>query len=322
MKTSDADAAVRALKPSTSTSVGADTWARLADDIVATTAEAPSASHTSSASTASTASHHSTGSMPVGTAATEPVGSGGGRGSDGGRTPVRSGFGGRPSRPRLALAGAFSLLIVGVVAATVVRSPGQDQPRALSFTDSGNSVIVRVVDPNADPKRLNAEFKAMGLKVKVKAVPISANGIGKFAGYSVPIKGSEGIRLLEPGEKCSGTLDASDPGCQEGVEVPKNLDGWAEINFGRAAKKGEMYYHMSSTIDDPGEVLAGVKFRGLTIAQVKPILAAHDLTIESYHAAGTRPETGPVDTPPDTWYVHDATSYIAGEVQLDVAATR
>ncbi len=39
MKTSDADAAVRALKPSTSTSVGADTWARLADDIVATSAE-------------------------------------------------------------------------------------------------------------------------------------------------------------------------------------------------------------------------------------------------------------------------------------------
>ena len=108
MKTSDADAAVRALKPSTSTSVGADTWARLADDIVATSAE--------------------------------------GQPAETGRTPVRRSA--WTPRPRLALAGAFSLLIVGVVAATVVRSPGQDQPRALSFTDTGNSVIVRVVDPN------------------------------------------------------------------------------------------------------------------------------------------------------------------------------
>ncbi|GAA1557872.1 hypothetical protein [Kribbella lupini] len=290
MKTSDTDAAVRALKPSTTTAVGDDTWAHLADDIV-TTSEAPHAS-------------------PTAAAGAEPVGSGG--------TP-RTRF--RPARPRLALAGAFSLLIVGVVAATVVRSPGQDQPRALSFTDTGSSVIVRVVDPSADPKRYNAEFKSMGLKVKVNAVPVSPPSVGKFVGYSFPNEQSK-LRLLEPGEKCSGTLNASDPGCQEGVEVPKNFVGWAEIDFGRAAKKGELYHHFSSNIDDPGEILAGVKFRGLTIAQVKPVLAAHGLTIESYHAAGTRPETGPIGTPPDSWYVHDATSYIAGEVQLDVAETK
>ncbi len=307
MKTSDADAAVRALKPSTTTSVEADTWTRLAEDIVATSAEGPTA----------------------GAAAAEPVGSGGGRtptrtrfgSAGGGRPPGRFGSGFRPARPRLALAGAFSLLIVGIVAATVVRSPGQDQPRALSFTDTGSSVIVRVVDPNADPKRYNAEFKAMGLKVKVESVPVSAPWVGKFASYAVPDERSN-LTLLAPGEKCNGTLNASDPGCQDGVEVPKDLKGWAEIQFGRVAKKGEMYHHFSSNIDDPGEILAGVKFRGLTIAQVRPVLAAHGLTIESYHAAGTRPETGPIDTPPDSWYVHDATSYIAGEVQLDVAEAK
>lgn len=273
MKTSDTDAAVRALKPNTTTEVGADTWAGLADEIVSTSTEAPPA-----------------------------------------RPPVR--------RPRLALAGAFSVLIVGVVAATVVRSPGQDQPQALSFTDTGNSIVVRVVDPNADPKRYNAEFKAMGLKVTVHAVPVSAPWVGKFVGYSLPDYKKENLKVLVPGEKCSGTLNASDPGCQEGVEVPKNLQSWAEIQFGRAAKKGELYHHFSSNIDDPGEVLAGVRFRGLTVAQVKPVLAAHGLTIESYHAAGTRPETGPIDTPPDSWYVHDATSYVAGEVQLDVAEAK
>jgi hypothetical protein len=300
MKTSDTDAAVRALKPSTSTSVGDGTWARLSDDIVATSAEAG----TSAPARADA------------TAGAEPTGSGGGR------TPTRFGFGAGPARPRLALAGAFSLLIIGVVAATVVGIPGQDQPRALSFTDSGNSVIVRVVDPNADPKRYNAEFKAMGLKVKVEAVPVSAPWVGMFVGYSLPDYKEENLKVLIPGEKCTGTLNASDPGCQDGVEVPKNLKNWAEIQFGRAAHKGELYHHFSSNIDDPGEILAGVKFRGLTIAQVKPILAAHDLTIESYHAAGARPEVDPIDTPPDSWYVHDATSYVAGEVQLEVAATK
>ncbi|MEV6284093.1 hypothetical protein [Kribbella sp. NPDC051770] len=285
MKTSDTDAAVRALKPGTTPQVGAETWDHLADAISAPDVH-PLAQDGSSVA--------STNWRRIS----------------------------RPSRPRLALAGAFSLLIVGVVAATVVRTPGQDQPQALSFTDSGNTVIVRVVDPNADPKRYNAEFKAMGLKVKVKTVPVSPPGVGKFITYAVPVGGGDGLRLLDPGEKCSGTLNASDPGCQDGVEVPKNLDGWAEIEFGRAAKKGELYHHFSSNIDDPGEVLAGVKFRGLTIAQVRPVLAAHGLTIESYHAAGTRPETGPIDTPPDSWFVHDATSYVAGEVQLDVSATK
>ncbi|GAB3817677.1 hypothetical protein [Kribbella italica] len=277
MKTSDTDAAVRALKPSTTTSVADSTWSDLADDIVAVSAT-------------------DSGEVP--------------------QRPVRN------SRPRLVLAGAFSLLIVGVVAASVVRSPGQDQPRALSFTDSGSSVIVRVVDPNADPKRLNAEFKAMGLKVKVEAVAVSAPWVGTFVGYSLPDYKKENLKVLVPGEKCSGTLDASDPGCQEGVEVPKSLESWAEIQFGRAAHKGEMYRHFSSNIDDPGEVLAGVKFRGLTIAELKPILAARDLTIEQFQAAGSPTDAPPISTPPDTWYVHDAISYVAGEVRLEVAETK
>lgn len=282
MKTSDADAAVRALEPSTSTSVGAGTWARLADDIVATSAEA------------------------------EPV--------TASRTPVRRSN--WSARPRLALAGAFSLLIVGIVAATVVVGPGQDQPRALSFTDSGNTVIVRVVDPKADPKLYNAEFKAMGLKVKVEAVPVSAPWVGTFVGYSLPDYQKENLKVLVPGEKCSGTLNASDPGCQGGVEVPKNLKGWAEIEFGRAAQKGEIYRHFSSNVDDPGEALAGMKFRGLTIAELKPLLAARDLTIEQFQAAGTLTDAAPISTPPDTWYVHDAISYVAGEVRLEVAKTK
>ncbi|ADB35660.1 hypothetical protein Kfla_6668 [Kribbella flavida DSM 17836] len=281
MKTSDIDAVTRGLKPTTRAEVAAGTWSQLADDIVATTPADDSVAATT------------------------------------GGVPQRK----RPARPRLVLVGAFSLLIIGIVAVTVVRSPGQDQPQALSFTESGDSLIVRVVDVHADPQQYTKDFKTMGLDIKVTAVPVSPPRVGKFVSYSVPNAKSK-LKLLQAGEKCSGTLNASDPGCQEGVEVPKNFVGWAEIEFGRAAKRGELYQHFSSNIDDPGEILDGVKFRGLTVAKVKPVLAAHGLTIESYHAAGTRPEVGPIDTPPDTWYVHDATSYVAGEVVLDVAESK
>jgi hypothetical protein len=279
MKTSDIDAATRALKPSTTTEIGAGTWSRLSDDIVATTQDP----------LAATAS-----------------------------TPDRS-RSSRPARPRLVLAGAFSLLILGVVAATVVRSPGQDQPQALSFTDTGNSVIVRVVDPNADPARYNAEFKAMDLKVNVQAVPVSPPWVGKFAGYSVPDERSK-LRLLEPGEKCNGTLNAADPGCQEGVEVPKNLEGWAEIDFGRAAEPGEMYRHSSSSAGDPGEPMAGLRFKNRPVAEVLPQLEARGLKVVGYNS-GPGPNLQGHDSVPGSWYVHDATPFAPGEVVFFVGET-
>ncbi len=178
-----------------------------------------------------------------------------------------------------------------------------------------------MVDPNADPKRYNAEFKAMGLKVKVESVPVSAPWVGKFASYAVPDEEVE-PDAAGAGREVQRHLERLRPRLSGRRRGPEGPEGLGRDQFGRAAKKGEMYYHFSSNIDDPGEILAGVKFRGLTIAQVKPVLAAHGLTIESYHAAGTRPETGPIDTPPDSWYVHDATSYVAGEVQLDVAEAK
>jgi hypothetical protein len=283
MKTSDIDAATRALKPSTTAEIDNGTWSRLSDDIVATSLAPDPASTPAPAS-----------------------------------TPVRS-RSSRPARPRLVLAGAFSLLILGVVAATVVRSPGQDQPQALSFTDTGNSVIVRVVDPAADPARYNAEFKAMGLKVKVEAVPVSPAWVGKFAGYSVPDQRTT-LRLLDPGEKCNGTLNAADPGCQEGVEVPKDMKGWAEIQFGRAAKPGEMYQHSSSSAGAAGEPMAGMTFKNRTVAEVLPQLQARGLKVVGYNS-GPGPNLQGHDSVPGSWYVHDATPFAPGEVVFFVGET-
>ena len=171
----------------------------------------------------------------------------------------------RRSQPRrLVLAAACTLLIGGVVAATVVNRPDQSQPQALSFTERGDKLVVRVVDPNADPKRYNAEFKKMGLDVTVKSVAVSPPWVGKMISFTGRNdKDMSQLRMLEPGEQCNGTLNASDPGCQEGVELPKNYDGETEIQFGRVATQGERYIHTSSSATDKGEVLAGLTLKNM-----------------------------------------------------------
>ncbi|TDW88448.1 hypothetical protein EV137_6552 [Kribbella pratensis] len=228
----------------------------------------------------------------------------------------------RRSHPRrLVLAAACTLLIGGVVAATVVNRPDQSQPQALSFTERGDKLIVRVVDANADPKRYNAEFKKMGLDVTVLSVPVSPPWVGRMISFTGRNdKDMSQLRMLEPGEQCNGTLNAADPGCQEGVELPKNYDGKTEIQFGRVAKQGERYFHTSSSATDKGEVLAGLTVKNKTIDQVLPLVRSRGVReIEYLTSNGSNQE--PVKSPPGNWYVKDASAYAEGEVSLYVSPT-
>jgi hypothetical protein len=226
----------------------------------------------------------------------------------------------RPARPRLVFAAAGSLLIAGVVAAALVSGPGQDQAQALAFTEQGDKLIVRVVDPKADPARYNAEFKKMGLDITVRTIPVSPPKVGTIAGITGRTESDfKPLHRLEPGEKCNGTLNASDPGCQEGLELPKNYDGQALIDFGRPAKPGEMYLHTSGSATAKGELLAGLVIHNKTVAQVRPQIEARGVKVVSY-VSGNAPNLDSRETAPGTWYVYDATSHAPGEVVLFVGA--
>jgi hypothetical protein len=227
----------------------------------------------------------------------------------------------RPARPRVLLAAAAGLLIAGVVAATLVSQPGQNQPQALSFTEQGDKLIVRVVDPNADPKRYNAEFKKMGLDITVRMIPVSPPSVGKMISYSGRNeRDMDQLRWLDPGEKCPGTLNASDPGCQGGLELPKDYDGKTVVVFGRAAKPGEPYQAMFLSATEKGEALAGLAIKNKTVAEVLPLIEARGVKVHHY-LSGSRPNLDSSDSAPAGWYVHDATPYAPGEVTLFVAAT-
>jgi hypothetical protein len=225
----------------------------------------------------------------------------------------------RSPRPRLVLIAACSLLIAGVVAATLINRPGQEQTQALSFNEQGDKLIVRVVDPNADPKQYNSEFKKMGLDITVKAVPVSPPFVGTMVSFSA--RNSEDmdrLHRLEAGEKCSGTLNASDPGCQDGLELPKNYDGETEIQFGRKAKPGEMYWHSSSSATEKGEALAGLKIENETVAEVLPQIEARNVKVVAYYATSDSPQFNDIGKPAANWYVHGASAHAPGEVTLYV----
>lgn len=224
----------------------------------------------------------------------------------------------RSTRPRVLLAAACSLLVAGGIAATIVNQPAQDQPQALSFTERGDKLIVRVVDPNADPKRYNAEFKKMGLDIKVKSVPVTPPFVGMMVSFSSGSQHEmEQLQRLAPGELCNGTLNASDPGCQEGLEIPKNYDGSTEIQFGRKAKPGEMYVHTSSSATDKGELLAGLVLEDKTVAQVLPLIEARGVQVEGY-LVGPGPKYDTKDSVPDDWYVFGSATRHPGKVSLYV----
>lgn len=229
----------------------------------------------------------------------------------------------RPSnRPRVALVAAAMLLIGGVVAAAVVNPPGQDLPQALSVTDRGDWLTVRVVDENADPKAYNQQFKKLGLNIKVRMVPVTPTVVGKYATF-LYYEGSDGSKLglLKPGENCPATLNASDPGCQYGVEVGKRFKGKAEIMFGRAAKPGERYQYMPSESNAPGEELAGMAYKNKRVAEVQKLIAARGVTIGGYFNSTTEMVDGvntakEVDPAPGDWYVHGADPASPGVVEL------
>jgi hypothetical protein len=228
----------------------------------------------------------------------------------------------RTRRPVLRLA-VPALAVTGILAAvavTTVGLPGSDDdaPRALSVTDLGDAVIVRVVDPLADPKRYNKEFKELGLDIKVTMVPVSPPKVGRLAFYdmSLDTDGSK-IHTIEAGENCPPTMTSADPECQPGVKVLKSFTGEVTISFGRAARQGETYQYMSSSAGDKGEVLAGVPVRNKTVAEVLPMLAARGLTVQGYLWDSDDPQhPNEGESVPGSWYVHDVGLHSPGVVSI------
>lgn len=247
------------------------------------------------------------------------------------RTPPRTAKRRRSRGHVLTLIPVTAVLVGATVVLPIIMRPGDEgslilgPAKALAFARNGDHLDVRIVDPDADPRRYREDFAAHGLDVRLRMEPASPSLVGTVISIASPgtVTGEGrhgfGIKDQHGGDRIR-TIEGTNCGnmwCKAGVSIPLNLRDPVEIIFGRAARPGERYKFTG----DPtahGEVLEGVNLTNRTVAEVKRMLRQRHVTIESYHEAP--PEPFPHDlaawdytehalqpvSVPDTWYVHEA----------------
>lgn len=194
---------------------------------------------------------------------------------------------------------------------------GPPKAEALVFTRHGQYIDVRVRNPVADSKRYRAEFRAHGLDITLKLVPASPSLVGTVVYFD----GSSAIKVLTAKGKCR-TGGGGDV-CPVGLRVPVDYRGAANLVFGRAARPGERY-ETTASATAPGEVLHGLRFRGLKISAVLALLRGRHVTAPVFHVTTAQGE-GKLVSPskvPMNWYVYDADPWAPGQVMLWVGQSR
>ncbi|GAA3135479.1 hypothetical protein [Streptosporangium carneum] len=235
----------------------------------------------------------------------------------------------------LLLLPAAVVLAGAVIALTAVLRPGDVGPvhvgpgkaEALAFTANGDTVDVRIVDPDADPRRYREEFAAHGMDVDLRMQSASPSLVGKMISVSSPGRmtvynpdGSFDIQDKNGSSRIEGVGGSPDCGviwCKTGVRIPVALRGPVVITFGRAARPGEPY-ELAGDPTARGESLEGLPLRNRTVAEVRLMLRQRQVTVKRYYhdAPENPPEAGRGWQPtehvlrpeevPGTWYVHEA----------------
>jgi hypothetical protein len=229
-----------------------------------------------------------------------------------------------PARRRRVLLIGVPLAAAAAVAAAIA-IPARSHPHrtnvrlaALSFTPQGKYLVVKVVDPYADPKRYAREFAAHGMRIQLKLVPVSPSIVGTV----VMMDGGEGIETITAKGKC--WTGGGGYACPVGVRIPIGYKPSAGIVFGRAARPGETYMSTTSAFAT-GEELHCVDIRGRTVADAVAMIKNHKMSVALYNYE-SRPNwfenTADPGKIPGGWYVTGAEPYAPGRVQLMVQRTK
>ncbi len=210
----------------------------------------------------------------------------------------------RPVRRRLVpvLAAAAAVAAITVF---VVHVPGDNNrpPQALSFTTHGDVLKVRVLDPEADSKRFNQEFKAHGLDIQLKLLPASPSMVGQnVANAGSDSTESSRIRTeMYP----AGCRESGQRPCVPEFTIPRNFRANAQLYIGRVAKPGEEY-SAAAELNAPGEVLAGAKLLNQLVGPVVKALQQRGFTVEYRVIVDSGSEAR--DKVPAGWFVYSGTA--------------
>ncbi|GLX01573.1 hypothetical protein [Microtetraspora sp. NBRC 16547] len=194
-------------------------------------------------------------------------------------------------RARRALALGAVAVGLGVAVAIGVGLPGGPATRyanaAVTIERATDYFSVTVTDPAADPGRFEEAFRAVGLNVTVKTIPVPPDEVGRLIGPVVPAgfrgPGSIGVQHVAP---CAAAF------CGK-VWLPAHYSGRVVFGIGRAAAPGEPY--ADDRLFDPGEeALDGYRSHGRTVAEARDELRRRRLKV-GYRLYWTLPDGGFVD---------------------------
>ncbi|MFI6802560.1 hypothetical protein [Streptosporangium canum] len=134
---------------------------------------------------------------------------------------------------------------------------------AVSIKKTDGYFSVNITDPTADRRSFEEAFRAVGLNVTVKVVPMAPSDVGKLIGPIVPggfkWHGSIGTQTIRP---CSSAF------CGK-VWMPADFPGRVVFGVGRPAEPGEPYVDEGPVAPEGDEALSGYTSHGKTVADVR-----------------------------------------------------
>ncbi|MEV6981870.1 hypothetical protein AB0M95_11505 [Sphaerisporangium sp. NPDC051017] len=182
-------------------------------------------------------------------------------------------------RIRLAAgAAAAGLLTAGVVAGPGLLGGGSATSYANSAVDivrEGDQYVARIKDPFAEYRKYTEAFRAVGLNIDLRPVPVSPAAVGKILGMMITTGGALGtdakVTTSPSGPVVNGvplTMDTvpenchpgREPGCVMVMRIPAGFTGGVFVRLGRQARQGEEYANFDAATA-PGEMFAGVRLR-------------------------------------------------------------
>lgn len=189
----------------------------------------------------------------------------------------------RPCRARrraLTAVSAGAVVAAGAMVAAFSLSPSSTpSAEALSFSQRGDYVIARIVNPFASVAELKRELAANHLHVALKLVPASPGSVGKVVMIDVNGTPSSGIQPLLEGKCANGP-------CTVGVKVARDYKGTGYVVIARPARPGERYE--STPIGGafaPGESLHCSGLSGASLTRALKVLHEKGLTVVRWRAA-------------------------------------
>jgi hypothetical protein len=222
----------------------------------------------------------------------------------------------RPAGRRVVgIAAAVAVAACLAAVAVVVSLASSQAPAAyaLSFSQKGGYVEVRVLNPFASVAEVRRELAKNQIHVRLRLLPVPAGSVGQIIELESSGRNGDGVRPLQEGHCANGP-------CTVGLKVARGFKGTGVVYIGRPTRGGETY--ASTPIGGafaPGEPLHCSGLQGASVARVMPVLDRLGLKVIAWRFNGSSSWRQGADAPQDA-PVEEVMPVRPGEVELWLAA--